>query len=135
MLIAYHKAVLYKNLKSAYHFYINGRQDKKGIVAINTKSYINALENNKIDILAHPGYALPLDHALIASYCAQKGVLIEINNAHCGLLPEKLTVYKNAGVKFVVTSDAHNVNEVGVFDKAVETAVKAGLTADDIINA
>ena len=137
-ILGFHKAVWYKDLKSAAHFYLkrtakyNGKADG---LAVTTQSYIRAIEKNRIDILAHPGYAVALDHARLADCCARNGVLVELNAAHCELDAQTISIYKKAGARFVVSSDAHAARDVGIFEGALKLAESAGLSAEDIANA
>lgn len=131
VLFAFHKAVLYRDLKSAGHFYLS----RKRGADLNTQGYIRALEANTINILAHPGYSIPLDHKALAAVCARKGTAVEINASHHELSLENLKIYRDAGVRFVISSDAHKLKNVGEFGNAVELAEKAGIDKTRIINA
>jgi putative hydrolase len=135
-LLGYHKAVWYRNIKSAAHFYLKkGRKmDREAVKALNTESYLNALEKNRVDIISHPGYGIPLDHVKLADCCARRGVKVEINASHHELKKEDLWVYRDAGVKFVLSSDAHTARRVGDVKRALLLAEEAGIDMADIAN-
>jgi putative hydrolase len=87
-----------------------------------------------VDIVSHPGYGIPLDHAKLAACCARRGVAVEINASHQELKREDLLVYKEAGVKFVLSSDAHSARRVGDVKKAMLHAEGAGIEPGSITN-
>jgi len=131
LLFAFHKAVLYRDFKSAAHFYIL----RKNKADVNTQAYIRTLKANNIHILAHPGYSIPLDHGALAAECAQRGTMVEINASHHEMSLESLKIYMDAGVSFAVSSDAHRAQDVGQFKTAIAFATKAGIEKSRIINA
>lgn len=131
VLFAFHKAVFYRNLKSMAHFYL-ARENKP---ALNTEGYIRALYANNINIVAHPGYSIPLDHGALAKACAKKGTAVEINASHHEMSLDILKTYADAGVSFVISSDAHKIKNVGEFKAAIEIAEKAGIDKSRIVNA
>ena len=55
-----------------------------------TRAYIQAMRRHRIDIIAHPGYGVPVDVKTLAKACADYGVLWEINNKHADTGPEDL---------------------------------------------
>jgi len=136
-LLGYHKAVWYRSFRSATHFYLRkgARKNLEAVMAQNTKSYIRAIQRNSIDIISHPGYGIPLDHKSLAACCAEHGVKVEINASHHELKKEDLLIYKKAGVKFVLSSDAHSAARVGDIKKALLHAEEAGIETLSIANA
>lgn len=112
--------------KSAWHF----RKAYKN----NTKAVINAIKRYPLMAITHPGAKGPVDIAAIAAVAAENGTALEINNHHGHLTYDEILQAKSSGVKFIISSDAHVPKDIGVFDSAVERAIKAGLTDKDIIN-
>ncbi len=137
IVLGYHKAVFYRNMTSAWHFYINNLSAKDKIKAIraNTRAYIAAINAIEIDILAHPNYGVPCDWLAIAAECAKTGTAIEINNANIVLTVEDYDALKETNVRFAVSSDAHCPEKVGVFDNALAFIKKTNINSDDIVNA
>jgi len=134
-IIGYHKAVLYKDIGSAYHFYLKSRnKTSQDILEINTQSYIHAIEKNRIDFIVHPGYAKPIDHTLLAGYCAKYHVAVEINAKHHDFTAEDLGAYSKAGAKFIISSDAHRKQDVGNFRNSLEFIHETGIAYDQILN-
>ncbi len=133
VLIGYHKAVRYLDLQSAAHFYL--RKGGKNGVGRNTLSYIRAMERNRIDILAHPGYGIPIDHKMLAMACVKNKVAVEVNASHHDLTADELLVYINAGVMFAVNSDAHKKQKMGEFGTVPEWLSQLGVGPERVVNA
>jgi len=100
----------------------------------NTDTVIAALYNNKIDILTHPGLHINIDTAELARASIQTGTLLEINCHHAD---ETLAFVKFAarhGAHFVISSDAHNPDHIGKYERGLEIARDAGLCSEQILN-
>jgi putative hydrolase len=87
-----------------------------------------------IDIISHPGAKGPIDVEKVATAAKQTETALEINNKHGHLTIEEIIIAKKFDVKFSINSDAHKPEDVGNVKLAIERAVKAGLTEEDIIN-
>ena len=111
----------------------HGVKNRKLIVK-NTDMTINALYENDIRILTHPGDKGPFDLAEIAKACARTGTWMEISTHHPDLTVEGIEIAAKEDVKFVISSDAHIPRNVGEFKGGVERALKAGLDLDRIVN-
>jgi len=101
----------------------------------NTNMTINALKNNKIKILTHPGDKAPFDIDAIAKVCEEECVWMEISTHHSHLTVDEIEIaarYKNT--KFVISSDAHHPDIVGTFHEGVERAKQAKLDLTRIVN-
>lgn len=109
-------------------------QAKKARV-INTQAVVEAIYNNKIDILTHPGAKADIDTKEVAKAAAARGTALEINSSHGKLTVEYIKIAMKEGVKFVISSDAHTPGDVGNVDAGIKRAVAAGLDIKQIINA
>ncbi len=100
-----------------------------------TKMYVNAVKNNKIDIITHPGFRLDIDYRELGKVCADYGTYVELSSRHrtpdCKGLEQLLTT----DCKFVLNSDAHKPENVGECAYALELAQKYSIPADRIANA
>ena len=77
----------------------------------------------------------PLDFDVVAKAAANAKCLLEINGSERLDLPDTLAAAaKGHGVRFVLSTDAHNQRELGFMRFAVAVARRAGLTAADILN-
>ncbi|HAS73183.1 MAG TPA: histidinol-phosphatase [Clostridiales bacterium UBA8960] len=102
--------------------------------ANNTKSMVNAMRKNKINMLTHPGAKGPIDVDEVAKVAAEVGTLLEINNSHGHLTVEEIKIAMRYPVKFAVCSDAHNIENVGNVSGALDRAYIAGVDGSMIYN-
>src|SRR5213595_2405488 len=107
-----------------------------------TDRLLAAIANRWVDAIGHPtGRILPnrpsyaLDFDVVAKAAANAKCLLEINGSERLDLPDTLAAAaKSHGVRFVLSTDAHNQRELGFMRFAVAVARRAGLTAADILN-
>jgi len=107
-----------------------------------TDRLLAAIENRWVDAIGHPTgrivpvrLSYPLDFDVVAKAAANAKCLLEINGSERLDLPDTLAAAaKGHGVRFVLSTDAHNTRELGFMKFAVAVARRAGLTAADIIN-
>jgi DNA polymerase (family 10) len=107
-----------------------------------TDRLLAAIENRWVDAIGHPTGRIvpvrpsyPLDFDVVAKAAANAKCLLEINGSERLDLPDTLAAAAKAhGVRFVLSTDAHNQRELGFMRFAVAVARRAGLTAPDILN-
>ncbi|MGE5628137.1 MAG: histidinol-phosphatase [Solirubrobacterales bacterium] len=100
-----------------------------------TEAAINAIEKYEVTILNHPLEHVNPDIIEIGKVAAHRNTALEINRSHKNLDVETIRKLKKIGVKFSLGSDSHKSEDIGVFGKAYNIAMEAGLTDDDIVNA
>ncbi len=105
----------------------------------NTGMIINLLKYNEeignhIEILSHPGDKGPFDIYDIAKTCQETGTLLEINGKHKHMTVDELKVAAGFDVKFVISSDAHKPENVGMFEPQLIRALEAGIDPERIVN-
>jgi len=108
-----------------------------------TKRITKAMENENVDFLAHPTCrligrrpALELDIEKIIDKAKQTDTMFEIN-----AFPDRLDlkdlhvkIAKEKGTKFIIGSDAHNINHLNFMQFGVATARRGWLEKKDILN-
>jgi DNA polymerase (family 10) len=107
-----------------------------------TDRLLGAIDNRWVDAIGHPTGRIvpvrpsyPLDFDVVAKAAANAKCLLEINGSERLDLPDTLAAAANAhGVRFVLSTDAHNTRELGFMKFAVAVARRAGLTTADILN-
>ncbi|MDD4200121.1 MAG: UDP-N-acetylmuramate dehydrogenase [Eubacteriales bacterium] len=108
---------------------------EKSLKISNTKMIVDALRNNDIAILTHPGDKGPFDIRQIAEVCAETGTLIEINGRHGHLTSDEIRIaIEVPDLKFIISSDAHTPEAVGSYKTALDRAIEAGLDISRIVN-
>ena len=107
-----------------------------------TKTWINVIKNPYVVVLGHSGNPLfPYNHEEVIEFAKANNKCIEINNhsfAVRGDCRENCLniakTCKKVGAKIVVSSDAHNSYQVGVFDDAIEVLKEADFPEALIMN-
>ena len=139
ILFGVHLAVIY-SLRAFFFFFMPNmfwkmiRWTPAGRKRKNTKAVINVIENNRIDIWTHPNRYFKLNVVDVAKVCAERGTLIELNTKRISFRPIDFERMLRAGAKFIINSDAHNVNRIGETTRAEEFLKNCDYGEDDIIN-
>ena len=106
----------------------------KSLVRYTTKAYINSIERNPVDILAHLNYGCFADPVEVAKCCRDHGTYIEISSKKKHLTDEELAKVADTGVRFIIDSDAHTVDRIGDLKLAMEQVERVGVPLDRIDN-
>ncbi|MPM50616.1 DNA polymerase/3'-5' exonuclease PolX [bioreactor metagenome] len=93
----------------------------------NTKAIINAMRNNDIFIITHPGDKGDVYIEEIAKAAKDTDTRLEINSSHSYLNASQLKQIKHIGNKFIIGSDAHRPENVGNFELAMKNIREANL--------
>ncbi|HEX9610521.1 MAG TPA: PHP domain-containing protein, partial [Gemmatimonadales bacterium] len=107
-----------------------------------TDRLLGAIAHPWVDAIGHPTGRVvnargpyPLDFDAVARAAAAAGCLLEINGSERMDLPDTLAAAaKLQGVRFVLSTDAHDPRQLGNMRFAVAVARRAGLEAADVIN-
>lgn len=104
-----------------------------------TKRILKAMDNPYVKTLNHPTGAIVgkrdsylVDMESIIKKAKEKGIALEINSYRCDLNSQLVKMAKNAGVKLVINSDAHNKKELHNIQFGIYVARRAELTKEDI---
>lgn len=110
--------------------------------AQNTQALRSCLLHYDVKAIAHmnkPYYKVNIEE--IVPILIKKNICIELNNRaiasdknNWNRFKKEILYSKSKGVKFIVSSDAHNINQVGEFGDALEFICFCGLEEDDIVN-
>ena len=105
----------------------------KGQIRRNTKTYLQAIKNRKIDVITHPGYMMPLDYKEIGKACADFGTYIEISSRH--VIPDEMGLEEllTTDTKFIINSDAHELYQIGHVNYALRLIEKYHIE-DRVVN-
>ena len=121
-----------RGLKNHAFNYIEPLKNKE--IDYNTKALINAMKQNDLFILTHPGDKGYVNIEEIAKVAVQTNTVLEINERHHNLTYEQLMKIKDYDLKYVISSDAHRKEHIGVVDNAISRAIKANVPKERIIN-
>jgi len=147
--LGYHRAVVPKTLKDAWYLFMKNRLNSVSrnfdfeLEQTNTFALINALKNNPVHFITHPGAKAQIDIGILAEHANKYEVALEINPRHdiyplrhednSTIAAFRIALGKNA--KFVINSDAHSPKKVGCFDNSLKVAAELNIPASQIINA
>lgn len=108
-----------------------------------TNALLMAMENDKVDIIAHPGNpAFPIDKEKVVLGAKSTNTIIEINNSSLGKsrvgslenCKDIARLCKTHGVRIMLGSDAHIAFDVGKFDKAIDMLNEIKMPKELILN-
>jgi DNA polymerase (family 10) len=107
-----------------------------------TDRLLAAIACRWVDAIGHPTGRIvgkrdsyPLDFDAVSTAAAAAGCLLEINGSERMDLPDTLAAAaKQAGCRFVLSTDAHDPHELSDMRYAVDVARRAGLEAGDVLN-
>ena len=134
IIAGYHYGVLGEKPLKAIGVCIGGFTKLFSVKTYNTDLVVNALYENDIKLLTHPGDKANFDIDEIARVCEKTHTLMEINNHHNGLSVEGIRIASKYDVEFVISSDAHCPADVGNCSSALMRAEAAGLDFSRIKN-
>ena len=125
VMAGYHFGSKPRSLKSllnhANNYIIKSNRSKE----YNTMAVINAMKNNNIFIITHPGDKGDIYIEEVAKVAKDTNTRLEINSSHKFLNADQLKIIKNIGNTFIVGSDAHIPQNVGNFEIALNTIKEA----------
>ena len=134
IMAGYHFASTPTSLKSMFNhcniYMIKNEKSKD----YNTKAIINAMKNNDIFIITHPGDKGDVYIEEIAKVAKNTDTRLEINSSHGFLNSSQLVKIKGIGNKFIIGSDAHIPQNVGNFDLAMKIVKEASVDLSLIEN-
>jgi DNA polymerase (family 10) len=107
-----------------------------------TDRLLGAIRHPWVDAIGHPTGRIvnrrepyPLDFEAVAKAAADTGCLLELNGSERMDLPDTLAAAAKAlGVRFVLSTDSHDPNQLSYMRYAVALARRAGLEAADVAN-
>ena len=100
----------------------------------NTLGIINAMKNNNIFVITHPGDKGEIYIEEVAKVAKETNTKLEINSSHRFLNANQLRQIEHIGNTFIVGSDAHVPQNVGNFNLALNTIKEAKIDLSLIEN-
>ena len=134
IMAGYHFASTPTSLKRMFNHCNNYMIKNEKSKDYNTKAIINAMKNNDIFIITHPGDKGDVYIEEIAKVAKNTDTRLEINSSHGFLNSSQLVKIKGIGNKFIIGSDAHIPQNVGNFDLAMKIVKEASVDLSLIEN-
>lgn len=126
VLMGYHRGAFPRDL-AGWRSFFNSLSEKRRCEKATALAMLHALEKYDICAVTHPGEYLATDIPTLAEGCAKLGVALELNNKHPTMNEAEVKTAAGLGASFIISSDAHYPDRVGLFDGAIELAVSAGV--------
>lgn len=140
LLLGYHYGVTPRTIYDGFGMYVRNPLSKvlpigrERMLELNTKAFVKAINNYKIDFITHPGSKAKVDIGTLAREAAKVGTALEINSKHSQLSVESIKIAMEENVDFVVNSDAHRPEDVGNVEESLKRAKAANLPLERIKN-
>ncbi|MBC8586628.1 PHP domain-containing protein [Tissierellaceae bacterium BX21] len=140
LLMGYHYGAMPKSAKDGLGLYLYNpiskafKINQEKVVEMNTKAYLKAMDNYKIDIITHPGSKAKINIAEVAKKAKKVGTALEISAKHSELSVKSLNLLKGIDVDYYINSDAHKPEDVGNIEKGILKAREAKVPFDRIRN-
>lgn len=125
VMAGYHFGSKPSNLKSLFNHANNYIFKTNKSKEYNTSAVINAMKNNNIFVITHPGDKGDVYIEEVAKVAKETNTRLEINSSHKFLNASQLNEIEHIGNTFIVGSDAHTPQNVGNFDLALSTIKEA----------
>lgn len=130
--------IIYDSLLFGAKNYIYERlhlKPTKGMLARNTKAYVNVIKKNPIDAITHINFFCPADPVEVAKCAADYGTYIELNSKKTHLTDEELmNIVDKTSARFIIDSDAHTASRVGEIKLVEEQLGRLDFPMDRIDN-
>lgn len=136
-----HKCVFYKfgtavslGYPDLFFSFFKNPKIPKSLRDRNTKTFINVIKNNPVDIITHLNFCCFTDPAEVAKAAADYGTYIELNSKKVHFTDEEFFAVAKTGVKFVIDSDAHSPDRVGDTALVEEMLKRVNVSEKSIMN-
>lgn len=100
----------------------------------NTDAIVNAMKNNDIFMITHPGDKGDVYIEEIAEEAKKRNIILEINSSHAHLNAEQLKQIAKYENRLMIGSDAHKPFMVGNFSLGLETVKNSGIDIKRVEN-
>ncbi len=140
-LAGFHKFVLFKPktafrmfVPDMFHSYVMKKDIPKSLIKVNTKTFINVIKKNPVDIITHLNFFCFTDVEEVAKAAADYGTYIELNAKKVHLTDEEIYKLIKTDVNFLINSDAHSPNRVGEISLVQNMLERTNFPLDRIHN-
>ena len=114
--------------------YLKKDKPSESLIKENTKTFINVIKNNPVDVITHLNFFCFANAEEVAKCAADYGTYIELNAKKTHLSDEELSAIDKTGVKYVISSDAHTPSRVGEISLVENTLKRVSIDTSRIDN-
>ena len=129
LVVGYHKMI-----KTDFASYFGKVENTKEAKDRCTRAFVNAINRYPVNIVSHLDSVLTTDLYEVGKACRERGTMVEINNRHTNWNQDQVDELIASGCIFVVNSDAHCREDIGVVDKSFEIIKKYNIPSECIAN-
>lgn len=136
-----HKFVLYKfssiftlATPDLFYTYLKGLKVPESVRRTNTKTFINVIKNNPVDVITHLNFCCFADAKEVAKAAADYGTYIELNAKKVHVTDDEIYEMLKTDAKFIVNSDAHTPSRVGEVSLVEQMVDRLNFPTDRIVN-
>ncbi len=138
VIAGYHQAVLNPNMIDYFKYNIFGMGKKhfsKTQINRFTNAFVNAIKTQRINMISHLFYGLPVDTLTVAKAAGDYGVLIELNGKKVSIPDDDINILvDNKNVQFIVNSDAHRPSRIGDVEVPMAVVNRLNIDKNRIVN-
>ena len=136
-----HKFVLYK-FATAFKLFLpnfccdtfNKKNIPQSLIKENTKTFVNVIKNNPVDVITHLNFGCFADVEEVAKVASDYGTYIELNSKKTHFTDQELYKMLKTDVKFIIDSDAHTPDRVGEISLVEKLLDRVNIPNDRIAN-
>ena len=136
-----HKFVLYK-IPTAFKLFVpnfcydilNKKNIPQSLIRENTKTFVNVIKNNPVDIITHLNFGCFADVEEVAKVASDYGTFIELNSKKTHFNDQELEKLLKTKVNFIIDSDAHTPDRVGEISLVTKLLDRVKIPEDRIAN-
>ena len=140
-LAGFHKFVLFKPstafsmfVPDMFHSYIMKKNLPKSLIDLNTKTFINVIKKNPVDVITHLNFFCFADVKEVAKVASDYGTYIELNSKKVHFTDDELYELSKTDANFIIDSDAHSPSRVGEISLVEETLKRVNFPLNKIHN-
>ncbi len=101
----------------------------------NTKTFINVIKNNPVDVITHLNFCCFADAVEVAKVASDYGTYLELSAKKVHLSDQEISdILAKTNVKFVIGSDAHTPERVGEISLVEDMIKRLSFPLDRIAN-
>jgi putative hydrolase len=104
------------------------------LIKENTKTFINLIKKNPIDVITHINFKCFADAVEVAKVASDYNTFIELNAKKTHLTDEEVFKIAETGVKFIIDSDAHSPDRVGEVSLVEDLLKRVPIKKEQIVN-
>lgn len=112
----------------------NAKKVPKSLIKTNTKTFINVIKNNPVDVVTHLNFCCFADAGEVAKVASDYGTYLELNSKKIHLSDDDLEKVLKTDVRFLINSDAHSVDRVGDISLVDDLIKRNNIPLDRIDN-